>query len=93
MQCLIEQGADVNRVSNNKWTPLESAMAYGHVSIAKLLIERGADLNKAGSGGYPPLHNSVARWSRPISTDEHVDKAPFTVILAVMKVVEGCNKS
>ncbi len=38
-------------------------------------------------------HNSVARWSRPISTDERVEKAPFTVILAIINVVEGCNKS
>ncbi len=35
----------------------------------------------------------VARWSRPISTDEHIAKAPFTVILAIGNVVEGCNKS
>ncbi len=41
----------------------------------------------------PIIQSSVARWSRPISTDERVENAPFTVMLAIANVVEGCNKS
>ncbi len=36
---------------------------------------------------------SVARWSRPNSTEKCVEKAPFTVILAIVNVVEWCNKA
>ncbi len=39
------------------------------------------------------LGTSVARWFRLISTDKRVEEAPFTVILALLNVVEGCNKS
>ncbi len=36
---------------------------------------------------------AFTRWSRPISTDDRVEKAPFTVILAIVNVVvEGCNR-
>jgi hypothetical protein len=43
----------------------------------------------------PPASSdcSVARWSRPILTDNLVEKAPFTDILAILYVVEGCNKA
>ncbi len=36
---------------------------------------------------------SVARWSRPNSTEKCVEKAPFTVKPAIVNVVEGCNMS
>ncbi len=36
---------------------------------------------------------SAARWSGPNSTDKRVEKAPFTVILAIVNVLKGCNKA
>jgi hypothetical protein len=39
------------------------------------------------------LRSSVARWSRPIATDERVEKAPFRLILAIVNVVEADNES
>ncbi len=42
---------------------------------------------------YTHVKTSVARWSGPISTDECDENAPFTVILAIINVVGGFNKS
>ncbi len=39
------------------------------------------------------VQTSDAGWSAPMSTDELVEKAPFTVIPAIVNSVEGCNKS
>jgi hypothetical protein len=39
-----------------------------------------------------PILIGVARWSKPISTDGRVKKAPFTVIPARVNIVESHNK-
>lgn len=47
---LIQNGADVNVVANNK-TPLLIACMENDVELAKLLIENGADINKGVKPG------------------------------------------
>ena len=42
---LIENGADVNAVTESKWTALHFAAKKGHVDVAKVLIQNGADVN------------------------------------------------
>ena len=41
---LLENGADLNKMSNQK-TPLMYAAKYGRLRIAKMLVENGADKN------------------------------------------------
>ncbi len=55
---LIKAGASVNSPSQNlqKATPIQSAVAAGHVTIVVLLLNNRADPNARGQGGYTPLH-------------------------------------
>ena len=45
VRMLIEAGADINKLTNNGWTPLRFAATSGHPEITKILIDAGADLN------------------------------------------------
>jgi ankyrin repeat protein len=55
---LLDNGADINRVSNNGWSVLMSSLCNGittNLSICRLLLERGADytyVNKEGRSAY-----------------------------------------
>ena len=59
---LLENGADINAVSKNRFsaTPLQSALAMGWIDLAKLLIARKANVNCRGEGGGTPLHEASA---------------------------------
>jgi ankyrin repeat protein len=58
---LIKAGAEVNSPSKNslKVTPLQSAVAGGHLEITRLLLESGASPNVRERGGYTPLHTAA----------------------------------
>jgi ankyrin repeat protein len=58
---LIKAGADVNSPSRNslKVTPLQSAVAGGHLEITNLLLEAGANPNVHEGGGHTPLHTAA----------------------------------
>ena len=55
---LLDNGADINRVSNNGWSVLMQSLSNGlttNLSICRLLLERGADytyVNKEGRSAY-----------------------------------------
>ena len=55
---LIKAGAEVNSPSKNTLgvTPLQSAVAGGHLEITRLLLEAGASPNVRDRSGYTPLH-------------------------------------
>ena len=58
LNCLVENGADVNPRTNNNWTPLMITSKYGHVNILKFLVEHGAnlDIQDRGQHGAAPCH-------------------------------------
>lgn len=58
VEVLLENGAEVNSPSKNSQTvtPLHSAAAGQHLTIARRLIERGADVNARQAGDFTPLH-------------------------------------
>lgn len=58
---LLERGAKVNTVSYNtmRVTPLHSAAAGRHTSIAEVLLLHAADPNARQQSGWTPLHSAV----------------------------------
>jgi len=55
-----DEGADVNKATSSGGpTPLNSAVAYGQVAVARYLLEKGAAVDKVDSNGYTPLHEAV----------------------------------
>ena len=44
VQCLVEQGADLNKSTNDNWTPLHIAAHQGHKEIISCLISWGASV-------------------------------------------------
>jgi ankyrin repeat protein len=55
---LLKGGAEVNSPSRNSLgvTPLQSAVAGGHLEITRLLLEAGASPNVREQSGNTPLH-------------------------------------
>lgn len=58
---LIEQGADVNKASNNsfKVAPIHSACAISDVELTRLLLKNGANVNLTQQAGITPLHEAA----------------------------------
>jgi ankyrin repeat protein len=59
-QYLIDSGADVNAVDDQKETALFSAVKRDRVEIAQLLIDRGAKVNVKDSREFTPLIAAAA---------------------------------
>lgn len=55
---LIKAGAHLSTASNNELmvTPLQSAVAGGHLPIVKMLLKNGAQPNVRERNGFTPLH-------------------------------------
>ena len=45
---LLQEGADVNQIDANGWTPLNWAAAAGDIAMAKLLVKFGASASLTG---------------------------------------------
>jgi len=43
---MIENGADINSINNNDWTPLPYAAQNGHLSVVECLVNHKADINE-----------------------------------------------
>lgn len=61
VEYLIKAGAEVNSPSKNALgvTPLQSAVAGGHLEITRMLLTAGASPNVRERGGYTPLHTAA----------------------------------
>lgn len=60
MSRFIDQGANVNGVALDGWTPLTQAAYAGQLEAVKLLLTRGADINQ---GVVTSLHCAMVPWS------------------------------
>lgn len=61
--CLIELGADVNRLAIHGLSPLDAALQDSRVEIARMLLVAGADPNHHSEQGRTPLHRAAEEGS------------------------------
>ena len=60
LNCLIENGADVNvRSADSKCTPLMTASEVNDLTVIKFLLEHGADVHLKDKNGLTSLHYAV----------------------------------
>jgi ankyrin repeat protein len=55
-QLLLNHGADVNALDNNKMTPLHVASKYKHLNIVQLLLHDGANHDAQEKNAQTALH-------------------------------------
>ncbi|KAH9011726.1 ankyrin repeat-containing domain protein [Lactarius deliciosus] len=58
---LIDRGADVTALDNNRSTPLHLASSFGSADTVRLLIEDGADVTAQDANHRTPLHLASSR--------------------------------
>lgn len=63
-EILIQRGADVNAISDNKLAsrPIHAATAGRKYPIVELLLKHQADPNLQQEGGWTPLHQAVQNY-------------------------------
>ena len=100
-ECLIQAGADVNMgetETEDRFTPLISAVEKRHLNIIKLLLDNNADVNLPMNGGATPLHFAVGFRSFEGSFEavsllvEHKAKLDLKVTPLIYVQGENANK-
>ena len=63
LNCLVENGADINAATNYVpgLTPLMFAVQESHIDAVNYLLDQGADVNLQQESGYTALHFAAAR--------------------------------
>lgn len=56
---MITNGANVNALDEDNWTPLHKAVRNDKVEIVRILIENGANVNFKSKNGRTPLHEAA----------------------------------
>ena len=59
LNCLVENGADVNASNNRNYTPLMIATSNGHVRAVTFLVKHGANVDAQDKEGNTALHHAV----------------------------------
>jgi ankyrin repeat protein len=63
-RALVEAGADINKISGDKFSPLVMAIANGHLDLAMYLLNHGADPNLTTQAGLAALYATIdVRWA------------------------------
>src|SRR5712691_1169388 len=71
---LLDAGADVNQVTQYRWTPLLTATQNRYYRLASFLLDHGADANIANKGGWTPLY--LATDNRNIEGGDYPVRQP-----------------
>ena len=73
VQCLLEQGADVNKAADNGVTPLHIAARLGHAEILSCLMNWGASLTaRITTNGRLPINDAANEAIKQLIRDEEI---------------------
>lgn len=75
---LLASGADPDKTGADGWSPLHSALRFGHGEIAAMLLDRGASIKAANPDGWTPLmialrYEQEALATRMIKSGAEID--------------------
>ena len=56
---LFDNGADVNQVAVDGWTPIHFAVHCGHDAAVAVLLDKGANINHVNNDGYSPVYRAA----------------------------------
>lgn len=62
----VANGANINFIDGNSWTPLSKAIRYKHYDITKYLIDQGANVNLIGNIAWTPLNGAITNHNLEI---------------------------
>ena len=87
MECLINQGADVNLASGSNTTPLHVACFNGHADIVEVLIKKKAQIEAksysltplavAAQGGHTRCVEILARCGADVEATDDGGRTPL----------------
>ena len=88
---LLAAGADINQLTEYRWTALLTATNNRHYKLATYLMEHGADVNIANKGGWTPLY--LATDNRNIEGGDYPVPKPDMDHLEYIKILldHGAN--
>ncbi|KAG6426861.1 hypothetical protein SASPL_111096 [Salvia splendens] len=95
MKSCLAQGAKVNGVDQNGWSPLHRAAFKGHLESVRLLVSHGARVDSVDGSGYTPLLRAVEAGHVEVAMYllSHGAKASLKSLSGVVKFdLEGFNK-
>ncbi|GMT49081.1 MAG: hypothetical protein IEMM0008_0620 [bacterium] len=75
---LLNNGAEINSINIDGWTPLHYTAQSAHYELAKFLVDNGADINALDKDGHKPFH--VAYFRADIYTP-YEPKSQYTKIV------------
>lgn len=103
---LLDRGADVNAITQDRLTPLHMASQNGNISIIQLLLDHKAKINPVDSKGWTPLdranmwrHTEAAAFLRQhgaiesSSRTSRVSKQMLCLFLSVQIRIETQEKT
>ena len=65
---LVGEGANINIVSQNGYTPLHRAAQNGHTEVVKFLLSKGANAEMESNDGETPLTLAVKNGRNDINS-------------------------
>ena len=77
VRALVDRGADVHALNENRWTPLHIACWAGNWKVASFLIDKGANIHAQDGHLSTPLHAACKNGNSETSINSTLDTVMY----------------